>query len=112
MFLFCNTKKEKKQIKETKKPTELKKQNSVLWIILLIVGLLPWLLLLVVSISSIFEGFSFIDQHSIYGIDAFKSSFVLLGYVFSPVLIIGAALVLLSLVRLDKIKTNNKLMHH
>ena len=96
---------ENQEKKEEDEKQETKKPKIWLWIILEIIGFIPWILLLAISISSIWTGFSFMNTS--YGWDAFVGSLILLGTIGSPLLIIGAILVIISTINLIKIKKRN-----
>lgn len=87
--------------------TPPKRKKTTIWYILLVLGLIPWIIFLYIVISSAFIGFGFMFSTS-YGIDAMFSAFLVIGALASPILAIGVALIILSIVFIKKIKKENK----
>lgn len=87
--------------------TPPKRKKATIWYILLVLGLIPWIIFLYIVISSAFTGFGFMFSTS-YGIDAMFSAFLVIGALASPILAIGIALIVLSIIFIKKIKKENK----
>lgn len=69
--------------------------NKIKWKILLVVGLLPFAIVLIGGLSKLFTGFL-----GDVGMDAFWSWVVLCSFVYWPAYVIGFVLILLSVVKL------------
>ena len=79
------------------------------WIVGIIIGSLPILFTLYNSIISITQGFCFIDcTTSIYGLEAFINTFIIIGILLFPFILFGLIIVIISTIQLRKIKTDKK----
>ena len=80
------------------------KMRKNLWIVLLIVGIIPFIAPLVYGIYNSINGFSgmcwWACEHYDYGFKALTGSIILYSYIFWPTYIIGIALVILSVIKL------------
>lgn len=80
--------------KEEKKPKKNRK-----WKILLFIGTLPFIIIIGISIFSMFNGFTFMFDTT-HGLEAFCDSMLILSFLFWPTYIIGAVLIILSIIKL------------
>lgn len=78
------------------------KKKKIIWVILLIIGLIPFLIPLLFGIISFFSGFSFLSAYS-KGFEAMFGIIFLWSFLFWPTYIIGAILIVLSIIKLKKI---------
>jgi len=82
-------------------------KKKILWIILLIVGIIPFSIPLTMGIYDSINGFSglcFVGCINYYGLQAFIDSIYLYSFIFWPTYIIGAILIILSIIMLKKAK--------
>lgn len=93
----------KDEIKEDSLDINKIKKKKMLYRILLGIGILPFICLLIWSLILSFLGFEFLFSIT-YGIQAFYESIIIYGIVFSPILIIGLILIIVSIVKLKKLK--------
>lgn len=80
-------------------------KNKRIWIVLLILGIVPFIFCLFYGIyNSIvgFSGLSFYNRY--YGTKAFFDSIILLSYLIFPFYIIGLLLIILSIIKLRRKK--------
>ena len=78
---------------------------KMIWKIILIVGIIPFLIPLIAGIYSSITGFSglcFFECDNYYGFSAFIDSIYLYSFVFWPTYIIGLFLIVLSVIKLKK----------
>ena len=81
------------------------KKKKVLWIILLILGIIPFAIPLIAGIYDSINGFSglcFMSCTNYYGFNAFIESIYLYSFIFWPTYIIGLILILISIIKLKK----------
>lgn len=81
------------------------KKKKVLWIILLIIGLLPFIGVLIISTHAAIFGFSglcLLECSYYYGFEAFRDSIILYSFVFWPTYIIGLILIIISIIFLKR----------
>lgn len=81
------------------------KNKKLIWKILLVVGIIPFVVALGAGIYHSITGFSgicILDCKYYYGFQAFKDSIVLYSFIFWPTYIIGAILIILSMFKLRK----------
>lgn len=81
------------------------KKKKVLWIILLIIGLLPFIAVLTISILASIFGFSglcLLECSYYYGFEAFRDSIILFSFVFWPAYIVGLILIIISIIFLKR----------
>ena len=97
--ILIDSKQPQNNTKEKKVPKNLK------WKILLIIGLLPFIFVLAYGIYSMLEGFSFFST-SYHGIDAFIFFLFIFSFLFWPLYILGAALIIISVVKLKNSNSN------
>lgn len=71
-----------------------------IWIILLILGLLPFIVVLIGSIYVSITGFGGLTMNHYYGFEAFIDWLILWSYIYWPSYIIGIVLILLSIIKL------------
>lgn len=76
--------------------------------ILLIIGLLPFIINLVISLLAIKNGSQLFDFLAVYGLKAFVQHFCLTIAFFSPVFIIGLILIVFSIYKIRKERKNEK----
>lgn len=82
---------------------EIKKKK--IWIGLLIVGIVSFVITLIAGIYDSIAGFSglcFVGCDNYYGYQAFIDSIYLYSYIFWPTYIIGASLIIVSIIKLKK----------
>lgn len=82
------------------------KNKKRIWIILLIVGIIPFTIPLITGTYDSIGGFSglcFVECEKYYGIKAFVDSVYLYSFILWPTYIIGAILIIISIIKL-KIK--------
>ncbi|MBE5822022.1 MAG: hypothetical protein E7311_05505 [Clostridiales bacterium] len=93
---------EKKEIVQTDNiGNENKTNKNKKWKILLFIGTLPFVIIIGISIISMFTGFTFLFSTS-HGISAFLDSILILSFLFWPTYIIGAVLIILSIIKLKQ----------
>ena len=81
------------------------KNKKLIWKILLVVGIIPFVVALYAGIYHSITGFSgicILDCKYYYGFQAFKDSIILYSFIFWPTYIIGAILIILSMFKLRK----------
>lgn len=81
------------------------KKNKIVWIVLLIIGIIPFAIPLIAGIYDSINGFSglcFIACDNYYGFQAFLDSIYLYSFIFWPTYIIGAILIVLSIIKIIK----------
>ena len=79
------------------------KKKKIVWISLLIVGIILFAIPLATGIYDSISGFSglcFIECDNYYGFQAFIDSIYLYSFIFWPTYIIGAILIILSIIKL------------
>ena len=81
-----------------------KKRKTAKYIILLILGLLPFVGILGFAIFSVINGFSFLFSTS-YGFDAFGGVILIYSILFWPLYIIGLVLIIKSIQKLKQLKS-------
>jgi len=84
------------------------KRKKILWKVLLIIGIIPFVVSFLVGIYDSIAGFSgicFVGCEKIYGLKAFKESIYLYSFIFWPTYIVGIILIILSTAKI-KIKKN------
>lgn len=89
----------------------MSKTKKYIWKILLIIGILPFLGVLCYAIYSAiygFKGLCFFYCTKEYGLLAFRDSIILYSIVYYPLYIIGAILVILSIIKIRKNNTNKR----
>lgn len=82
-------------------------KNKLVWKILLIIGLIPFVIVLGYGIISSITGFSgicFYNCTKEYGLLAFIDSIIMYSYVYWPTYIIGLILIIFSLFKIKKNK--------
>lgn len=81
----------------------MKKNNhkKLLWKILLILGILPFFLLIIYEIHCLIYGFNFLFNTS-YGLEAIRDSISIMAYLFWPIYILGILLIIISIIKLKK----------
>ena len=87
----------------------MKKHTKKLWKILLVIGVISLISPLIVGIDSAINGMTtgfFSSSQRYYGFEAFIDGIVLFSLISWPVYIIGLILVILSIVKLKKIKNS------
>lgn len=88
------------------------KKKNILWEIILIFGILPFVISLVFGIYSAITGFSglcILSCKDIYGLQAFVDSIVMYSYIFWPTYVIGIILLIISIIILKaKVKDKQK----
>ena len=80
-------------------------KNKKLWILLLILGIIPFIIVLGYGIYSSITGYSalcILNCTKDYGLIAFRDSVILYSFVFWPTYIIGLFLIVLSVIKLKK----------
>lgn len=81
------------------------KNKKLIWKILLVVGIIPFVVALYAGIYHSITGFSgicILDCKKYYGFEAFKYYIILYSFIFWPRYIIGAILIILSMFKLRK----------
>lgn len=81
------------------------KNKKIIWKILLIIGLIPFIAVIGYGIYSAIVGFNvlcILNCVKTYGFIAFRDSIVIFSYLFWPTYIIGLILVEISIVKLKK----------
>lgn len=79
------------------------KNKKLIWIVLLFIGIIPFVIPLIAGIYDSITGFSglcFIECDNYYGFQAFIDSIYLYSFIFWPTYIIGAILIILSIIKL------------
>ena len=87
------------------------KNKKIFWLVLLIVGIIPFAVPLIAGIYDSINGFSgvcFVGCDNYYGFQAFIDSVYLYSFILWPTYVIGASLIILSIIKL-KSKRNNKI---
>ena len=85
------------------------RNKKIVWISLLIVGIVPFSIPLITGIYNSITGFSglcFIECNNYYGLQAVIDSVYLYSYIFWPTYIIGAILIIISIIKLKKRKNS------
>lgn len=83
----------------------MKKKEKMIWKILFVIGMLPFIILLSFGVYNSINGFSgmcFFNCYNYYGIRALMDSVVLYSYIFWPTYIIGFVFIILSVKNLKK----------
>lgn len=86
------------------------KQKKSKWVILLIVGIMLFIVPVVIGIYNSINGYSGLCWWSCeyyYGFDALIDSILIYSYIFWPTYIIGALLIIFSIIKLKKKKMVN-----
>lgn len=79
------------------------KKNKILWIIILLIGLIPFIIAFGFGICAAINGMPCIDDCiRVVGINAFVSMIVLYSLVFWPTYIVGLILIILSIFKIKK----------
>lgn len=80
--------------------------SKLIWKILIIIGLLPFVGCLIYSIYNSVVGFTglcfFQCENVIYGLDALGESIILYSYIFWPLYIIGLIFIVIAILKLRK----------
>lgn len=87
------------------------KKKNIIWWILLIIGLVPFVLPLIFGIKSAIFGYSglcLFDCSLDYGFSAFIDSIIIISYLFWPAYLIGAVLIIIGIFKLIENKKMNK----
>ena len=82
-------------------------KKKIIWIILLIIGLIPFIVPLITATYDSINGFSglcFVGCVPYYGFKAFFDCIYLYSYIAWPTYIIGIILIVLSIIKLRKVK--------
>lgn len=80
------------------------KEKKIIWKILLIIGLIPFLAVIIYGIFSSINGFSgicFFNCSKNYGLMAFRDSVIMYSYVLWPTYIIGIILIIISIIKIN-----------
>ena len=83
------------------------KKKKVIWLILLIVGIMPFVIPLITGIYDSIVGFSglcFVGCDNYYGFPAFVDSIYLYSYLLWPTYVIGGVLIILSIIKLKNLR--------
>lgn len=90
--------------KQKTKDTELnKKNNNIKWIVLLIIGIVPFILILMKGIYDSIKGFKgvcILDCEYSYGIKALLDSILMNSFIYGGILILGVVLIIISIIKL------------
>ena len=81
------------------------KDKKLIWKILLILGLMPFITVICYGLYNAINGFAafcILSCTKDYGFVAFRDSIILYSYVFWPTYIIGLVLIILSIIKLRK----------
>lgn len=92
---------EKNEEVKIEKVEEKKTKKNKKWKILLFIGTLPFVIIIGISIFSMFNGFTFLFSTT-HGIQAFLESMLILSFLFWPTYIVGAVLIILSIIKLKQ----------
>ena len=76
------------------------KKKTALWITLLVIGTVPFVLALLLSVNAAVNGFSFLWAPAEYGFEAFTGYLLMFSYLYWPGYIIGLILIIAALVAL------------
>ena len=80
-------------------------KKKILWKIIFILGLIPFVLTLIVGIYFSIIGFSGIYfGGSYYGLNAFIDSIIYIGFLYYPIYIVGFILIIMSIIKINKNK--------
>ncbi len=104
---MAKTKKTKIKKKLNNKEKYIK--HNVLWSFILVIGLLPFFLLLITSIDAAFNGssgFCFFECDPIYGFDAFMDNLQLMLFLFWPIFLVAVVAIIIAVVKLVKNSKN------
>lgn len=69
-----------------------------MWILLLVLGLLPFVIVIAGGINASINGFGELSMNPIYGFEAFMDWFILWSYVYWPSYVLGLGLIIGSLI--------------
>jgi len=86
------------------------KRKNILWKIVLIIGILPFLVAFILGLYSGITGFSglcILNCKDVYGIQAFVDSLIMYSYIFWPTYIIGLIMILISILLMKTKKRNS-----
>jgi len=84
-------------------------KRKIIWIILLIIGIIPFAIPLTAGIYDSINGFSgicFLSCDKSYGFEALRDSIILYSYICWPTYIIGIILIIISIIKLKKLSNN------
>ncbi|MBE6148701.1 MAG: hypothetical protein E7167_04380 [Firmicutes bacterium] len=84
-----------------------RKNKRIIWIILLIVGIIPFVIPLIAGVYDSIAGFSglcILECDNYYGFNALIDSIYLYSFIFWPTYIIGFVLIVLSFIKLKRKK--------
>ena len=93
------------------------KKRRIIWIIMLIVGILPFAITLLTGIISAVTGIYdemciLCNRELVYGIEAFMTVMIFAIYLFWPAYIIAAIIILVAVIRLVYLQKKVKLINH
>lgn len=84
----------------------MRSNKKIVWIILLIFGLIPFILLIVGGFNAAFNGFSglcFFSCENYYGMAALIDYVLLFSFIYWPAYVVGLLFIVLSIIRLKKL---------
>ena len=79
----------------------MKKKKIIIWQVLLLIGLLPFVVPILLGFISIFTGFSFLAAYST-GFEALFGVLSFWSFLFWPTYIIGIILIIISTIKIKK----------
>lgn len=79
------------------------KKKKIFWKVMLVLGTIPFIIPLVLSIICLFFGFTFFFD-TIYGFEGMFSFLVIWSFIFWPTYIVGLVLIILSIIKIKKNK--------
>lgn len=86
-------------------------KKKILWLILLVIGIIPFIIPLIAGIYDSINGFAgicFADCTYDYGFSAFRDVIFIYSWLMWPTYIVGGVLIVISLIKLKKKNNNNK----